>query len=93
LIHKKTAEHYTWGEICDGWHLLKGETLSVIEERILSGGSEIPHHHAHARQFFYVLAGALSFEMNGGVVDVASRQGIEILVVSNPPTTGDRVAD
>lgn len=111
MIDKKSAEHYTWGEICDGWHLLEGETLSVIEERIPPGGSEIAHHHEHARQFFYVLAGVLSFEMDGGVVDVAPRQGIEIkpgtqhrvfnrgdadaefLVISNPPTKGDRVTD
>ena len=30
--NKELAEHYKWGSICDAWHLLKIETLSVIQE-------------------------------------------------------------
>lgn len=26
MISKETAEHYVWGEICDGWHLVKTGT-------------------------------------------------------------------
>ena len=35
-----TAEHYTWGGVCDGWHLLKDPTLSVIQERVPPGAGE-----------------------------------------------------
>ena len=28
------AEHYVWGDGCDGWHLLKHPDLSVIQERV-----------------------------------------------------------
>ena len=33
----KNAEHYQWGNACDGWHLLKSETLSVIQEKMPAG--------------------------------------------------------
>jgi hypothetical protein len=49
------GEHYTWGGICDGWHLLRAEGLSVIEERMPAGTFEQRHFHQQARQFFYVL--------------------------------------
>ncbi|MES2307679.1 MAG: cupin domain-containing protein [Verrucomicrobiota bacterium] len=78
MIEKQTASHYIWGNGCDGWCLLTADTLSIIEERIPPGGSEIRHHHQIARQFFYVLAGILSFEINGKEIDLTPRQGIEI---------------
>jgi mannose-6-phosphate isomerase-like protein (cupin superfamily) len=67
-----------WGGICDGWHLLKSDVLSVIEERIPPGGAEVRHRHQHARQFFYVLSGVLSFEIDGKEFDLTSRQGINV---------------
>ena len=111
MIDKEGAEHYVWGGMCDGWHLLKGDALSVIEERIPPGGSEVRHYHKKSRQFFYVLTGVLSFEVDGKETDLRARQGIEIppfsphrvfnrsdsaaefLVVSSPPSHGDRMTD
>ncbi len=43
VIERENAEHYSWGDICEGWHLLKADALSVIEERIPPGGSEVRH--------------------------------------------------
>ena len=57
VISIENAEQYIWGEICDGWHLLKRDDMSVIQERVPAGGAEIMHHHNAARQFFYVLDG------------------------------------
>lgn len=37
-ISKANAEHYLWGGDCDGWHLVKNQNLSVIHERMPSGG-------------------------------------------------------
>ena len=34
-ISRENAEHYVWGEICDGWHLVKDAKLSVIEEQMV----------------------------------------------------------
>jgi quercetin dioxygenase-like cupin family protein len=74
-----SAEHYVWGEVCDGWHLVRGETLSVIEERMPAGATEQRHFHTKARQFFYVLEGELTLEVEERVHRVGARQGLEIL--------------
>lgn len=73
-----TAEHYTWGEICDGWHLVRAAGLSVIEERIPSGSKEQRHWHQQARQFFYVLEGELTLAFDDRIVALPPRHGIEI---------------
>jgi mannose-6-phosphate isomerase-like protein (cupin superfamily) len=64
LISIENAEHYIWGGDCDGWHLLKRDDLSVIQEQVPAGGAEVMHYHEKARQFFYVLdgEGTMSFE-------------------------------
>lgn len=72
------AEHYVWGDVCDGWHLVRSEGLSVIEERMPPGTREQRHHHTAARQFFYVLAGELTLEIEGQVHRIAAGQGIEV---------------
>ena len=79
-ISKETAEHYMWGERCDGWHLLKSRELSVIEERMPPGIAEVRHFHRRAQQFFYVLAGTAVMEVGGRVVTLAAGQGIWIPV-------------
>ena len=64
------AQHYTWPSAisehtCDGWHLHRSASLSVIEERMPPGSAERRHLHEHATQFFYVLVGELTIELNG----------------------------
>jgi mannose-6-phosphate isomerase-like protein (cupin superfamily) len=73
-----TAEHYAWGEVCDGWRLVHNEKLSVIEERMPAGAREQRHFHRQARQFFYVLAGELTMEIEGQQHALQARQGVEI---------------
>lgn len=29
VISTETAEHYPWGEACEGWHLLRDPSLSA----------------------------------------------------------------
>jgi mannose-6-phosphate isomerase-like protein (cupin superfamily) len=109
MIDKKNAPHYTWGEGCDGWHLVEAPTLSVIQERMPPGSSEVRHRHASARQFFFLLEGALEIEIAGDLVRLGPQQGVEVppgvphqvrtrfaspadfIVVSQPPSHGDRV--
>ncbi len=109
MIDKQTAQHYSWGDACDGWHLVQGATLSVIEERMPPGTSEVRHYHERANQFFYVLRGSLCIEAGGNEFILNPGQGVyvsageahqvrnlaaadaEFLVVSNPPSHGDRV--
>ncbi len=72
------------------------------------GTREVRHWHARARQFFYVLSGTLTLEVEGVVHELAARTGMELpqgtahqalnestadvefLVISEPPSHGDR---
>lgn len=81
----KSAEHYTWGGVCDGWHLLKDPALSVIQERVPTLAGETPHFHVRARQFFYVLSGTATMEFESGSVTFGAGQGPYV-----PPHTPHR---
>ena len=73
-----SAEHYVWGGSCDGWHLLKDPSLSVIQERVPPGVGEVRHFHGHARQFFYVLTGVATLEFEGYSVQLNPGEGSEV---------------
>jgi mannose-6-phosphate isomerase-like protein (cupin superfamily) len=72
------AEHYCWGEVCDGWHLLKLDGFSVIRERVPPGVTETRHRHARARQFFYILEGTTVIEVDGTRHRLAAGQGLHV---------------
>jgi mannose-6-phosphate isomerase-like protein (cupin superfamily) len=109
VVSIENAEHYIWGEICDGWHLLKREDISIIQERVPPGATEVMHYHNTARQFFYILGGEAIMVFGDRQANLHKGEGIEIaplikhqfqnqsaadvhfLVVSVPPTRGDRV--
>ena len=77
-ISIKNAEHYIWGEICHGWHLLKRDDMSVIQERVPAGGAEVMHYHNVARQFFYILDGEGAMVFEDHEVTLVKGQGLEI---------------
>ncbi|OON69610.1 cupin domain-containing protein [Hymenobacter sp. CRA2] len=78
LRHTATAEHYRWGDQCDGWHLVKTPELSVIQERMPPGTAEQYHYHERAQQFFYVLAGTATFEIEGQWLTLTAGQGLHV---------------
>jgi len=104
----KTGKHYSWGVDCDGWHLADTPNLSVIQERVPSGSSEVRHLHNWSEQFFYVLNGVATLEVAGVIHVLSPSEGVhvpanvphtlsnkhelplEFLVVSTPPSHGDR---
>src|SRR5512147_2618340 len=77
-ISIKNAEHYVWGDVCDGWHLLKRDDMSVIQERVPAGGAEVMHFHNVARQFFYILDGEGTMVFDDHEVILNKGQGLEI---------------
>lgn len=77
-ISKNSAEHYIWGDQCDGWHLVKGADLSIIHERMPANTSEIKHYHEHARQFFFVLSGTATMIMDDQEITIHPQEGLEI---------------
>jgi mannose-6-phosphate isomerase-like protein (cupin superfamily) len=78
IINTEKAEHYKWGNNSDGWHLLKSESLSIIQERVSPGESESRHYHNESQQFFYVLSGIASIEVCGAMHEVQAGSGIHV---------------
>jgi mannose-6-phosphate isomerase-like protein (cupin superfamily) len=78
VVSRENAEHYVWGDGCDGYRLLARADLSVIEERVPPGRSEIAHFHTRARQLFYVLEGGLCIELEQRSVEVTRGQSFEV---------------
>jgi len=109
MIDRNKAEHYIWGQNCDGWHLLISSEVSIIQERMPSNTFEIRHIHNKSRQFFFILSGEATMEVNGELQNLQVNQGIEIspqsphqmmnkskdvlefIVVSSPPSHADRI--
>ena len=110
-VSRDNAEHYRWGHECDGWHLVKDQNLSVIEEFMPPGSAEIRHYHERAQQFFYIVTGEVLMEINGENMLLPAGSGVRILpgtrhqvrnpssgavrflVISQPPSHGDRIDD
>lgn len=78
-VSKENSEHYNWGDKCSGWHLVKSESLSVIEELMPPHTAEETHYHNFAEQFFQILKGTASFEIEDNTVEVGEGQGIHIM--------------
>lgn len=74
----QNAEHYTWGINCDGWHLLKTESLSVIQERMPAGTFENLHYHCKTQQLFYILAGEAIMEIENKVFVLSANESLHI---------------
>jgi mannose-6-phosphate isomerase-like protein (cupin superfamily) len=73
-----SAEHYSWGKACDGWHLVKHSELSVIRELMPPGTAEARHRHHQARQFFFVLSGVATLEADGTEYQLQPGEGLQV---------------
>lgn len=73
-----SLHHYKWGNNCDGWVLLDTETLSVKQERMPAQTSEALHYHEKAQQFFFILKGIATFEVENETYTVYAQQGSHI---------------
>jgi mannose-6-phosphate isomerase-like protein (cupin superfamily) len=81
-ISRATAEHYLWGgkdnKESDGWYLVRTPDLNIIEERLPPAAFETRHYHKLSRQFFYVLSGELTMEIEHHTYVLKPGEGIEI---------------
>ncbi len=111
IMSRNNAEHYIWGNGCDGWHMVRDSNLSVIEECMPAGASEVCHYHQKAQQFFLILGGQAVMEADGQRIPMSVGQGVRIppgtfhrfcnesnepvrfLLISQPPSHGDRITE
>lgn len=78
VLSKENASHYTWGESCDGWIFVENENLSVKQERMPAHTSEQLHYHEKAQQFFFILKGIATFEIEAETIEVKANEGLHI---------------
>src|SRR6185312_15690687 len=72
-------KHYQWGNVCDSWNLVENVGLSVKQEMMPAGASEQLHYHEKSQQFFFILAGTATFEIEGKQIEVPVHEGLHIL--------------
>ncbi|TPH17294.1 cupin domain-containing protein [Litorilituus lipolyticus] len=93
VVSKDNAKHYFWGEQCDGWHLVQSGNLSVIQERVPSGCGESRHYHVIAEQFFFVLSGVATIELEGKLFQLQSHQGLHVKAGMSHQVTNNEATD
>lgn len=77
IISRESAEHYSWKEVCDGWHFIKTDELSVIAEKMPPHTEEDMHFHYKSKQFFYILSGEAEMRLRDKSVPLKAASGIE----------------
>lgn len=86
MINARTAEHHVWGAGCDAWRLVSHDELGVVQERVPPGMGETRHLHHRARQFFFVLSGVATFELDDRTYELHPHDGIDV-----PPGVPHRI--
>lgn len=77
-VSTKNAQHYKWGENCDGWHLLNSPHLSVIQERMPPGTKEVKHYHEHSEQVFFILTGQATFILDREILTLEAQESLHV---------------
>lgn len=77
-IDRGNAEHYNWKTVCDGWHFVRSDALSIIAEKMPPHTAEDAHYHVHAKQFFYLLCGEAVMHVRGESVTLKAGEAIVI---------------
>lgn len=69
---------YQWGANCEAWNFVEEAALSVKLERMPAGAAEMLHYHADAQQFFFILHGTATFEIDGEIIIATEKEGVHI---------------
>lgn len=96
ILTTNTTEHFNWGEHCSGWFFINNPALSILYEKMPAGAMEEKHYHEATWQFFFVLSGSATME-----IDIPPKaphkiinhtQGeLNFLVISMPNHKQDRI--
>jgi mannose-6-phosphate isomerase-like protein (cupin superfamily) len=71
-------KHYQWGEGGHGWVFVDTPGLSVKQELMPAHTSETLHYHKQSQQFFFILKGTATFEVDGETTEVQQGSGFHI---------------
>jgi len=75
----QSLKHYQWANVCDSWNLVDNARLSVKQEMMPAGTSEQLHYHEKSQQFFFILAGTATLEIEGNQIEVSPHEGLQVL--------------
>ena len=78
MINKERIAPRLWGSGCFSWDLVDRADMLVVQEVMPPGATEVRHFHSRARQFFFVLSGELSIEVEGKRTTLSTHDGMEI---------------
>lgn len=78
VLSKRNIPHYAWGENCEGWIFVENANLSVKRERIPAHTSEQLHYHERVQQFFFILKGIATFEIEDETMEIKANEGLHI---------------
>jgi mannose-6-phosphate isomerase-like protein (cupin superfamily) len=93
VVSNRSTEHYIWGNNCDGWQLVKSKHLSVIQERVPPNCSEKRHYHERAEQFFFILSGIATIELDGNIFIIHPHNGIHVKAGSKHQLSNQNQSD
>jgi mannose-6-phosphate isomerase-like protein (cupin superfamily) len=71
-------KHYKWGSDCDGWNLVDESGFSVKQELMPAGTKEVKHYHQTVQQFFYILKGKATFQIEDSTIEINEGEGLHI---------------
>lgn len=77
-VSTENAEHFIWGDKCDGWFLAKHPSACIIQETMLPHTAEKKHYHEKTWQFIFVLSGNLTIEIGETEYQLSELEGIEM---------------
>ena len=77
-ISKRNAPSFAWRESCEGWTLTSTPTLHIIQERMPPGTFELRHVHEVTQQFYYVLEGEATVQLDGSEITVSAGEGVSV---------------
>jgi len=79
FLNKHNAlHHYKWGDNCDSWVFVDTNELSVKLELMPTQTAESLHYHKKSQQFFFILKGITTFEVDGEIFSVKENEGFHI---------------
>ncbi|MGN6533721.1 MAG: cupin domain-containing protein [Ginsengibacter sp.] len=74
----RPLKQYKWGNVCVSWDLVDNVGFSVKQEMMPPGALEQLHYHDKSEQFFFILAGTATFEIEGKQIEVSVHEGLQI---------------
>lgn len=92
-VTKHNAPHFTWRDRCDGWTLVSRPTLHILQERMPPNTYELRHRHQSTAQFYYVLEGEATVNVNTRSFTIGNGEGVAIPPGSEHQMRNDSRAD